>query len=183
MDEATNPPPLKSPPRYGYYPNWPEDGDQWLHPEDVELARRVLPSRKIWRRAAEQGNFHGFHEIRHGDQRLRVKSVLWQEVAPPHFRIGDWIEVRTRLHTNEAHTGRVVDLEWDDYRKQIVYHIEENDQPIVNVYTADDLKPVAKPTDYQHSVLPADTPEATEGVDELVEGLDKDENFGPPWKD
>lgn len=179
MSEATTPPPLKVEPKYGYYPRWPQDGDDWLHPEDVAFARTLFPSHKIWKREGQQG---GFHVIRYGAQMLRVRSALWQEVPTPDYQIGDWVEVRTRMMKNEAHTGCVVDVEWDEYRGEIVYHIEQRDKRIVNAYTIDDLASIEKPTNYYHSTLASDSPEATEGVDELVEGLPKDENFGPPRK-
>lgn len=177
MNEATNPPPLKREPRYGYYPQWPQDGDDWLHPEDVELARRSLPSPRIWRREGQSGVFH---IIRYGDQTLRVKPALWQESPAPAYQIGDWVEVRTRMMKNTAHTGRVVEVMWDDYQSQITYHIQEQDNPIPNAYTADDLKPVEPTIEPQFSRIESDTPEATDGVDELVEGLPKDENFRQP---
>lgn len=177
MDELTTPPPLKTDPKYGYYPHWPQDGDDWLHPEDVALARRLLPSHRIWRRGSDRGEFH---TLRYGDLVLRVRSALWQEVPQPEFEIGDWVEVRTRMMKNEPHTGQVTEMEWDERQRSVVYHIQENDKPIPTRYTIDDLAPVAPTTNFHHSTLPADTPEATEGVDELVEGLPKDENFGPP---
>ena len=48
MDEPLPPlPPLKTDPKYGHYPWWPEDGDQWVHPEDIELARSMIPSPRV----------------------------------------------------------------------------------------------------------------------------------------
>ena len=32
---------LKTDPKYGVYPWWPEDGNDWLHPDDVATARTV----------------------------------------------------------------------------------------------------------------------------------------------
>ncbi|TWT32359.1 hypothetical protein KOR34_41220 [Posidoniimonas corsicana] len=178
MDEAANPPPLKLTPKYGYYPHWPQDGDDWVHPEDVALARSHFPSQRIWRRDEESG---AYHTIRYGDLTLRVKSALWQEVAKPDYEIGDLVEVRTRLMRNEAHTGRVAEVQWDDYQGQVVYHIQENDRHLPNKYTSADLKPVDPAEGREFSRLPSDTPEATEGVDELTEGLPKDDKFGGPW--
>jgi hypothetical protein len=177
MSEATTPP-LKTVPKYGYYPRWPEDGDDWLHPEDVALARSQFPSQRIWRRDGKAG---ALHVIRYGPLSLRVRSALWIEVARPDFEIGDWVEVRTRLMRNEPHTGRVTEVMWDDHQSCIVYHIQENDRPIPSVYTADDLTPVEPIVPPQHSRIESDTPEATEGVDEMLEGLPKDEKFGGPW--
>ena len=81
---------MKTDPKYGYYPWWPEDGDAWLHPEDVELGRSLIPSYRIFRRDGSEGPFGWLH---YGEVRLRVKPTLWKEVSPEGFEIGDWVEV------------------------------------------------------------------------------------------
>ena len=52
---------MKVDPKYGYYPWWPEDGNDWVHPEDVELARQMIPSPRVFRRDGEQGPFVILH--------------------------------------------------------------------------------------------------------------------------
>ncbi|MEQ8837344.1 MAG: hypothetical protein RID07_11120, partial [Lacipirellulaceae bacterium] len=64
-------------PRYGYYPWWPEDGNAWLHPEEVELARSLIPSNRVFRREQKPGEFD---LLVYGNHTLRVRHVLWKEV-------------------------------------------------------------------------------------------------------
>ena len=45
-----NTPPLKTDPKYGYFPWWPQDGNDWLHPDDVAIARSMIPSNRMFRR-------------------------------------------------------------------------------------------------------------------------------------
>lgn len=130
---------MKTDPKYGYYPWWPEDGNDWLHPEDVELARRLIPSQRVFRRDGEQGPFVILH---YGDLRLRVKRTLWQEVASEGYEIGDWIEVLARGHRNTPRTGVVREMVWDEYDCCLKYQITENEQPIPNEYSAADLRHV-----------------------------------------
>jgi hypothetical protein len=132
-------PPLKTDPKYGYFPWWPEDGDAWVHPEDVATARAMIPSDRVFRRDGTAGQLVVMH---YGDVRLRVRRTLWQEVEPPEFEIGDWVEVRTRGMRNEARTGPIREILWDDHQKRLVYQISENGQPIAERYTRDDLERV-----------------------------------------
>lgn len=170
-------PPLKLEPKYGYFPRWPENGDQWLNPEDAPLARQVLPSLRVWRR---EGQEDGYHILRYGRLALRVRPALWQEVPTPRFHIGDMVEVRTRLMKNEPRTGAVREVIWDERQSQHVYQIEEQGAPVDDHYSAADLKPVAPASNREEVRIDVDTRAASEGVDEITEGLPRDENFGKP---
>ncbi len=131
---------MKIDPRYGYYPWWPEDGDHWLHPDDVELARDRFPSMRIYRREApDDGEYDLLH---YGDETLRIRPSLWQEVASEGFEIGDWVEVLSRGLRNTPRTGTIREMFWDRKDRAIRYQIMENNQPIAEQYTADDLRPI-----------------------------------------
>jgi hypothetical protein len=131
--------PLKTDPKYGYFPRWPEDGDGWIHPEDVALARAMIPSQRIFRREGADGNY-GL--LRYGETILRVLPALWQEVSPEGFEIGDWVEVMPRGMTNEPRTGFIREMFWDERDRSIRYQIVEIDQPVEQLYAREDLKRV-----------------------------------------
>lgn len=130
---------MKIEPRYGYYPWWPEDGDEWLHPEDVEQAREMIPSTRVFRREGEQGQFVNLF---YGDVRLRVKRTLWQEVSGEGFEIGDWVEVMSRGKRNTPRTGIIREMMWNTTERRMQYRISKNDKPIPNDYFTDDLREV-----------------------------------------
>lgn len=130
---------MKIEPRYGYYPWWPEDGDDWLHPEDVELARELIPSTRVFRREGEHGSFVVLY---YGDLRLRVKRTLWQEVSGEGYEIGDWVEVLSRGKRNTPRTGVIREMTYHPTERRMQFRITENDKPIPNDYFAEDLRPV-----------------------------------------
>lgn len=147
-------PPIKTDPKYGYFPWWPEDGDAWVHPEDVATARSMIPSPRIWRRdGTVDGIADGagdaavdFVVMHYGDVRLRVRRTLWREINAPDYDLGDWVEVRTRGMTNEPHTGQVRELHWDDRAGVVRYCLALADGTVLErSYQADDLKPVEPP--------------------------------------
>lgn len=130
-------PPLKTDPKYGCFPWWPEDGNDWVHPDDVAAARSIIPSGRVFRRDGTEGDYLLLH---YGETRLRVRPALWQEVPFEDLEIGDWVEVLTRGLRNEPRTGTIREILWDDRERRLQYQIQENDQPITQLYTRDDLR-------------------------------------------
>jgi hypothetical protein len=142
-------PPLKTDPKHGFYPWWPEDGDEWIHPEDADSARGMIPSPRVWRRDGEHGPFVVLH---YGPTRLRVKRTLWQEVPSEGFEIGDKVEVLSRGMKNTPRTGVIAEIHWEPRSHSMRYQITEGDTPIPNFYEADDLRHVEPPTP-RHEVV------------------------------
>ena len=132
-------PPLKTDPKYGHYPWWPEDGDDWVHPDDVARARAMIPSERVFRRDGSEGDYLLLH---YGEVTLRVRRTLWQEVEPEGFEIGDWVEVRTRGMHNEPRTGTIAEMLWDQHAGELRYQIVENDRLIETRYSREDLRHV-----------------------------------------
>jgi hypothetical protein len=137
-------PPLKTDPKYGCFPWWPEDGDEWVHPDDVALARSIIPSGRVFRRDGQQGEYLVMH---YGDTQLRVRRTLWLEVSHEGFDIGDWVEVRSRGMRNEPRTGVIREMLWDDGAQQVRYQITESGGNLVaELYSQEDLQHVEPTT-------------------------------------
>ena len=139
----TKAPPLKTDPKYGHYPWWPEDGADWIHPEDEELARTLIPSQRVFRRDGASGDYVVLH---YGDLRLRVRRTLWQEAEPEGFEIGDEVEVRTRGMHNEPRTGVIAEMLWDELAGELRYQIADRGKLIETKYACSDLKRIEPAT-------------------------------------
>ncbi|QDS98043.1 DUF6960 family protein [Adhaeretor mobilis] len=137
-------------PRYGYFAHWPEDGDAWLHPEDVELARTLIPSDRVFRR--ERAEDDEFDRLVYGDKAIRVKPALWNEVQGEGYEIGQWVEVLSRGMKNTPQTAVIREIHWDHKQRALRYQIRHNEDLVPNFYAAEDLRPVET------------TPEAAEPV-------------------
>ena len=135
-------PPLKIGPKYGYFPWWPEDGDEWVHPADVAAARGMIPSGRVFRRDGSEGEYLLMH---YGQVMLRVRRTLWQEVEPEGFELGDLVEVLSRGMLNEPRTGVIREMLWDERARALRYQISENGQPIEQLYAREDLQQVEPP--------------------------------------
>jgi hypothetical protein len=155
--------PLKTDPKYGFYPWWPEDGDDWIHPQDVELARSTIPSPRVFRRDGQCGQYAVIH---YGEMRLRVKHTLWQEVPWEGFEVGNWVEVLTRGQLNTPRTGVIRDMHWEPRARAMRYYIDEHGQPIPKAYAAEDLRHI-EPTTLRAEVIiqPGESVERTDVVE------------------
>jgi hypothetical protein len=152
-------PPLKTEPKFGYFPWWPEDGNAWVHPEDVATARAMIPSNRVFCRDGSSG---GFLVLQYGDLKLRVRRTLWQEVEPEGLRIGDWVEVLTRGMLNEPRLGVVCEMLWDDRARAIRYQINDNGKLIEQLYGREDLQNVEPPTAHEQIVIAEPEEDAVE---------------------
>jgi hypothetical protein len=132
-------PPLKTDPKYGYFPRWPEDGNNWVHPEDVDTVRSMIPSGRVFRREGTAGDYT---LLRYGNMTIRVRPTLWQEVVPEGLEIGDWVEVISRGMLNEPQTGTIREILWDDEQQAIRYQISAAGRPIERLYAREDLQRV-----------------------------------------
>ena len=151
MSEPDPLPPLKTDPKHGYYPWWPEDGDDWVHPEDVERARALIPSPRIWRRDGESGDYLLLY---YGDERLRVRRTLWREAPFEGFEVGDQVEVLPHGMKNEACTGVVRDVHWDDHECGVRYWVAAADGSVLErPLEARDLKHVEAPQPQEQARL------------------------------
>jgi hypothetical protein len=144
-------PPLKTEPKFGYFPWWPEDGDAWVHPDDVAAARAMIPSNRVFCRDDGDEDYLLMH---YGDVTLRVRRTLWQEVEPEGLEFGDWVEVRSRGMLNEPRTGVIREVLWDDRVRAMRYQISENGTPVEQLYTREDLQRVEPPTVSEEVYIP-----------------------------
>jgi hypothetical protein len=142
--------PLKVDPKYGFYPWWPEDGDAWLHPEDVELARGMVPSTRVFRRDGMHGPYIVLH---YGDMQMRVKRTLWQEVPSEGYEIGDMVEVLSRGMKNTPRTGVIREIFWEPRSRTMRYQIAEGDASVPNLYSAEDLRHVEPAIEREEVVI------------------------------
>jgi len=128
---------MKTDSRYGYYPWWPENGDEWVHPEDVAVARGMIPSKRIWRRDGTLGPFVFLH---YGEVNIRVRPVLWVEVNGEGIELGNWVEVLSHMQKNTHCIGQVREMFWNMYTRSIGYRIQSSQQIEPKTYASSDLR-------------------------------------------
>lgn len=129
-------------PRYGYFPWWPQDGDDWIHPEDIEVARRVLPSWRIWRREVTRSRYD---LLTYGNLHIRILPALWVEVIGEGIEVGDWVEVKSRLQQNTYRVAKVREVLWDEHASAVRYQVDVTQLQLPNSFARQDLRRLSTP--------------------------------------
>jgi hypothetical protein len=132
---------MRREPAYRVYPWWPEDGDAWIHPDDVRLARRLIPSTRVFRRVGREGPYL---VLSYGRLRLRVKPTLRQTVRGDGLDLGDRVEVCSRMGKNRPLVATIGDMRWNARDRVIHYRLRSRNMTLARRYTAEDLRPVGR---------------------------------------
>jgi hypothetical protein len=128
-------------PKFGVYLRWPEDGQGWIHPNDVELATKLIPSRRIWLRIDLDKDYW---LIGYGGHSLRVKPTMWLEVPEPDFEVGDQVEIKSSMGKLQAKIATVYDVFWNQPKRIAEYHLRELGKPVPRIFHANDLQPTVR---------------------------------------
>jgi hypothetical protein len=132
---------MRREPVHRVYPWWPEDGDAWLHPDDVRLARRLIPSTRVFRDLGRDG---AFQVLSYGKLRLRVRPTLRQAVHGDGFELGDRVEVCSHLGKNRPIVATISEMRWSARYRLIHYRLRSRNMTLARRYTAEDLRPVER---------------------------------------
>ncbi len=127
-------PPL---PDYGCFPRWPQDGEDFIHPEDRESAMRCVPSERILRREKFDGQFYHYN---YGQLTFRMRPVMWLRVKSDGIDIGDEVETVGMLMERELFVATVWGMYYVARKGCILYRLKRGDMAVPRLYAAKDLR-------------------------------------------
>jgi hypothetical protein len=130
---------MKTPHDYGVYLWWPGDGLAAFHPDDRQLARKLIPSRRVFRREEFED---GYRVLAYGSHRLRIQPSLFLSVEGEGIDVGDQVQVLSRCGQNCPFIGHVVHRLWHIRGKRIEYLVRRVDRTSRRMYSAEDLEPI-----------------------------------------
>lgn len=145
-------PPL---PDMGVYLTWPEDGLEAIHPEDRGIAEGLIPSNRVFRRTAFDGVYY---TVEYGEASFRIKPSLWLQVQDEGLRIGDQVEVPSRMMQAEPMIAVIIDMRYSQDQGCIHYGILHNDMPISHDFKVDELLPLKQHVQLQQPDFEAPVP-------------------------
>lgn len=123
-------------PKHGFC-LWPEDGEDWIHPNDLEIARKLIPSKRIFRKADCDDPVLrnlGYAEYRYGDRSFRGLPTLWHEVESDGYELGDTVELKSGYGKLRPIIADIVGMYWNRHEKTIEYELLRNGVPQLNRY-------------------------------------------------
>ncbi|XZE45696.1 DUF6960 family protein [Pirellulaceae bacterium SH467] len=153
-------------PDSGVYLNWPSEGTDWIHPEDVATVEHWIPSDRVFHRIGFDGTYY---QLQYGDAVVRVKPTLWLKLNDDGFRIGDQVEVKSIELEREPIIARILEIRYDAALGSIYYLLEHRELPLARRYLAEELNLLTKRPELRDPVI--------EPVLEPSENLD-----GAEWK-
>lgn len=124
-------------PDYGCFPRWPENGQAWIHPDDVATVTRYLPSERVLRRESFDGTYYHY---RYGDVRFRLRPCLWLKVAAEGLDIGDQVETIGVGMERELFTAKICGMYFVRRKGRLLYRVCRLGKPVPRLYLADELR-------------------------------------------
>ena len=131
--------PLKRPPRYGVFLTWPIDGNDWIHPEDVERANQMIPSNRVFRREDLDSEFS---ILTYGNQTIRVRPSMWLEIEHDGYEMGDTVEIKSDFGRQKPMIARIAEVYWNKREQRIEYVLKQEGRIIESRLTANDFRMV-----------------------------------------
>ncbi len=155
-------------PDYGYIPRWPQDGQGFIHPDDVPIATRCFPSERVFRRDRFDGVYYHYS---YGAIRFRLRPSMWLKVKPDGIDIGDSVETTGTALERDLFVAQVWGMYFVRRKGCILYRLRRGDTTVPNLYPASHLrlltdKSTVRAGDTQHP-----TPKWS-GAGERIGGLD-----------
>ena len=117
---------LKIQPVYGVIAQWPDQPPpDWVHPDDLPIARRLIPSFRILKRTYVPDS--EYYRYAYGEDGFRARGIMWLVIAHEGLDIGDRIEVGSQMGQSWPILGEVVEVEWNKIEQRIEYQIRRVD--------------------------------------------------------
>lgn len=137
-------PDLKPETKYGVFLWWSDRLPKWIHPDDIEIANRLVPGFKVFRREPCQNASDrqlGYFELCYGEESFRALPIVWLEITSEGWEVGDRVEVKSRHGKRRPGIATITDMVWDRLAKRIEYVLERNGMALPNRFQNEDLRP------------------------------------------
>lgn len=126
-------------PDWGVFLRWPQDGNDWIHEDDVALAESLIPSPRVFQRTRWDDPFYW---LQYGEITLRVHPVMWVHVPPVDLFVGQKVELRAQLGKFEPGIFLIADILYDPAKSQVEYRLDRDGLVLETHFLRKDLRPV-----------------------------------------
>ena len=124
-------------PDYGCIHRWPQDGQGFIHPDDVPIATRCFPSERVLRRDRFDGTYYHYS---YGEIRFRLRPSMWLQVDSDGIDIGDSIETTGLAMERELFVAQVWGMYYIRRKGCILYRLRKGDSMVPQLYPASHLR-------------------------------------------
>ena len=120
---------------------------KWVHPNDLELAAKIIPGYRVFRREPcrdQQDRDEGYAEIFYGSQSLRIRPIVWLNIEPEGFTVGDRVEVLSDQGKRQPGLATIQEMLWNRYTQKIEYRLRGNELRFRRIYASEELRHALK---------------------------------------
>lgn len=121
--------------QWGLYPWFEEHGPQWIHPDDLDAIRSLVPYGKVFRRCGNSGERI---ILSYGDQQFRVAAALFRPVPPLLYDIGDRVFFESQGRRRE---GTIAEISWHFRESGPFFQLRSDGKLLSKRYWREDLSP------------------------------------------
>ncbi|MCM2373202.1 hypothetical protein NB063_21535 [Rhodopirellula sp. ICT_H3.1] len=118
-------------------PRWPENGQEFIHPEDVSLVSRLIPSERVLRRDSFDG---AFYHYRYGDLSFRLRPCMWLPIQGEGLDIGDEVETVGLGMERDLFIGVINGMYYVRRKARILYRLRRGDQTLNKLFVQEHLR-------------------------------------------
>ncbi len=112
-------------------------GNRWIHPDDIQLAERLIPSRRVFCRADYDGLYYHLH---YGDIVLRVQPTMWTAVGKIDVQVGDRVELLSQFGTKDPCIATVEDIHCDRAEGEVQYWLRKSEMTLPQAFVRSDFR-------------------------------------------
>ena len=154
-------------PDWGVYMRWPSDDEEWIHPQDLDVVRQLVPSRRVFRRAAWDGEFYLLH---YGDLSFRVRPSMWVRVPDIDLEVGQQVELLSRHQKNDPGIYRIAGIFFVPTTGEVEYALQNDELTLKRKFCRTDLQPLRvkhqlREGYYEHPPVKSNIPDDVELLD------------------
>lgn len=122
---------------------WPDEGADWIHPQDLETATSLLPSKRIFQKTdcldPVLGQL-GYCQFQYGEISFRGLPTLWRELRSDGYEVGDTIELKSDNGRLRPLICDISGMFWSQKLQLIEYSLVRNGLPLPRKYVATDFR-------------------------------------------
>ncbi len=127
-------PPL---PDYGCFARWPQDGQSWIHPDDVATVTRVIPSERVFKRVSFDKSYYHY---RYGNLRFRLRPAMWLRVDAEGLDVGDSVETVGLGLERELFIGEICGMYYVSRKGSLAYRLRRAGNLVPGLFLSHQLR-------------------------------------------
>ncbi|MEM0924582.1 MAG: hypothetical protein AAGJ83_00960 [Planctomycetota bacterium] len=124
-------------PDYGCFIRWPENGQSFMHPDDVPIANQLIPSPRVLKRTAFDGTYYHYE---YGQLRFRLRPTMWRRLRTDGIDIADQVETIGLGLERDRFVADVWGMYFVERKGCILYRLKRAGRVVPRLYPADQLR-------------------------------------------